>query len=55
MTEQNFLPSSRLVILVVRGITYGDHDWSTLQERQRTAKELGDTRVITIENTGHLY
>ncbi len=34
-------------------LVYGDHDWSTLQERQRTAKELGITKTITIENTGH--
>jgi len=34
-------------------LIYGDHDWSTLQERQRTAKELGNIDIITIENTGH--
>jgi pimeloyl-ACP methyl ester carboxylesterase len=34
-------------------LVYGDHDWSTLQERQRTAKELGNVNIITIENTGH--
>lgn len=34
-------------------LIYGDHDWSTLQERQRTAKELGNVSIITIENTGH--
>lgn len=34
-------------------LIYGDHDWSTLSERRRTAKELGDIDIITIENTGH--
>ncbi len=34
-------------------LIYGDHDWSTLNERQRTAKELGNIDIITIENTGH--
>jgi pimeloyl-ACP methyl ester carboxylesterase len=34
-------------------LVYGDHDWSTLQERQRTAKELGNLNILTIENTGH--
>lgn len=34
-------------------LVYGDHDWSTLQERQRTARELGNVNIITIENTGH--
>jgi pimeloyl-ACP methyl ester carboxylesterase len=34
-------------------LIYGDHDWSTLKERQRTAKELGNVDIITIENTGH--
>ncbi|CUV66061.1 conserved exported hypothetical protein [Sulfurovum sp. enrichment culture clone C5] len=34
-------------------LVYSDHDWSTLQERERTAKELGDVNIITIENTGH--
>ncbi|MDX1916183.1 MAG: hypothetical protein SFU55_11415 [Methylophilus sp.] len=34
-------------------LIYGDHDWSTLLERQRTAKELENTNIITIENTGH--
>lgn len=34
-------------------LIYGDHDWSTLNERQRTAKELGNVEIITIENTGH--
>ena len=34
-------------------LIYGDHDWSTLAERQRTAKELGNVNIITVENTGH--
>lgn len=34
-------------------LIYGDHDWSTVQERERTAKELGNIDIITIENTGH--
>ncbi len=34
-------------------LVYGDHDWSTLQERQRTASELGNTNIITIKNSGH--
>jgi|SRR5450830_83035 len=34
-------------------LIYGDHDWSTLLERQRTAKELAGINIVTIENTGH--
>ena len=34
-------------------LIYGDHDWSTLLERQRTAKELGNVTINTLENTGH--
>jgi pimeloyl-ACP methyl ester carboxylesterase len=34
-------------------LIYGAHDWSTVQERQRTAKELGNIDIMTIENTGH--
>ena len=34
-------------------LIYSDHDWSTLQERQRTAKELGNVNIITVANTGH--
>lgn len=34
-------------------LIYGDHDWSTVNERQRTARELGNIDIITIENTGH--
>jgi pimeloyl-ACP methyl ester carboxylesterase len=34
-------------------LVYGDSDWSTVSERQRTAKELGNLNIITIKNTGH--
>lgn len=34
-------------------LIYGDHDWSTLNERQRTAKALGGVAITTIANTGH--
>jgi pimeloyl-ACP methyl ester carboxylesterase len=34
-------------------LVYGDHDWSTIPERQRTARELGNLNIITLENTGH--
>lgn len=34
-------------------LVYGDHDWSTLQERERTAKDLGNINITTIKNTGH--
>ena len=34
-------------------LVYGDHDWSTLQERQRTASELGNINIVTIKNSGH--
>lgn len=34
-------------------LIYGEHDWSTLDERQRTAKELGGVAIITVANTGH--
>ena len=34
-------------------LIYGDYDWSTLQERERTAKELGNANIITLKNTGH--
>ncbi len=34
-------------------LVYGEHDWSTLDERKRTAKALGDIAIITIANTGH--
>jgi len=34
-------------------LVYGDYDWSTISERQRTAKALGNINTITLENTGH--
>lgn len=34
-------------------LIYGDHDWSTLDERQRSAKELGGVAITTVANTGH--
>ena len=34
-------------------LVYGDHDWSTTSERQRTARELGNINIITLKNTGH--
>jgi pimeloyl-ACP methyl ester carboxylesterase len=34
-------------------LVYGDHDWSTIPERQRTARELVNLNIITLENTGH--
>ena len=34
-------------------LVYGDHDWSTIQERQRTASELKNANIITIKNSGH--
>jgi pimeloyl-ACP methyl ester carboxylesterase len=34
-------------------LVYGDHDWSRVPERQRTAKALGNINIITLENTGH--
>lgn len=34
-------------------LIYGQHDWSTLDERKRTAKELGDVKINTVANTGH--
>lgn len=34
-------------------LVYGDHDWSTIPERHRTARELGNLKIITLENTGH--
>lgn len=34
-------------------LVYGDHDWSKISERQRTAKALGNINIITLENTGH--
>ncbi len=34
-------------------LIYGEHDWSTLDERKRTAKELGGLQINTVANTGH--
>lgn len=34
-------------------LIYGDHDWSTLDERQRTANALGGVAITTVANTGH--
>ena len=34
-------------------LVYGQYDWSTDEERQRTAKELGGVTISTIANTGH--
>lgn len=34
-------------------LVYGDHDWSKITERERTAKALGNINMITLENTGH--
>jgi pimeloyl-ACP methyl ester carboxylesterase len=34
-------------------LVYGENDWSTVAERQRTAEELGGVTISTIANTGH--
>ncbi len=34
-------------------LVYGQNDWSTHAERQRTARELGGVTIATIANTGH--
>lgn len=34
-------------------LIYGDHDWSRPAERQRTARELGNVGIVTVENSGH--
>lgn len=34
-------------------LVYSEHDWSTLHERERTAKQLGDVKIMTIKNSGH--
>lgn len=34
-------------------LVYSEHDWSTLSERERTAKQLGDVKFMTIKNSGH--
>ena len=34
-------------------LIYGDADWSTTEERERTAKALGMINITTLKNTGH--
>lgn len=34
-------------------LIYGEHDWSTAEERKRTAKELGGVTITTVAKTGH--
>lgn len=34
-------------------LIYSEHDWSTLDERKRTAEELGGVVITTVANTGH--
>lgn len=34
-------------------LIYGQYDWSTLAEREETAKQLGGISISTIANTGH--
>lgn len=34
-------------------LIYGEHDWSTLDERARTAKALGGIAINTVAHTGH--
>ena len=34
-------------------LIYGQHDWSTLAEREHTAKQLGGISISTVANTGH--
>ena len=34
-------------------LIYGDADWSTIEERERTAKSLGNVNISTLKNTGH--
>lgn len=34
-------------------LVYSEYDWSTLSERERTAKQLGGVKIITIKNSGH--
>lgn len=34
-------------------LVYGQNDWSTEAERQRTARELGGVTITNIANTGH--
>ena len=34
-------------------LVYGSHDWSTPEERARTAAVLGGIPLVTVEDTGH--
>ena len=34
-------------------LIYGQYDWSTLAEREHTAKQLGGISISTVANTGH--
>jgi len=34
-------------------LIYGQHDWSTVAERENTAKQLGGISISTVTNTGH--
>jgi pimeloyl-ACP methyl ester carboxylesterase len=34
-------------------LIYGQHDWSTIAEREHTAKQLGGISISTVANTGH--
>lgn len=34
-------------------LVYSEYDWSTLDERERTAKQLGGVKIITIKDAGH--
>ncbi|GBG12673.1 alpha/beta hydrolase [Novimethylophilus kurashikiensis] len=34
-------------------LIYGQNDWSTVAERERTARALGGVEITTLENTGH--
>ena len=34
-------------------LIYAEYDWSSLDERKRTAKELGNLAITTVANTGH--
>jgi len=34
-------------------LIYGDHDWSTPEERRRNAVDLPKARLTTLQQTGH--
>ncbi len=34
-------------------LIYGDHDWSTPEERRRNAVDLPKARLLTLQQTGH--